>query len=110
MVQQDIRTLSHKVSELESQLQTLQNIFAALGLPVGRWVTINEACRIFQRSRDSIVKEIDRAEQTRLVGNPSRFIYGVHYRNDQSVESVQPTWKINVAEYGKYLSIPPEER
>jgi len=53
MVQQDIRALSHKVSELESQLQTLQNIFAALGLPVGRWVTINEACRIFQRSRDS---------------------------------------------------------
>lgn len=98
------------ISQLLERVEFLEAIFRTMGLPVGKWVTPNEASTFFGKSRRLIMQEIDMAEEKRLLKQKSTLVYGTHYRNDMGQDSEQNAWKINLSAYADYLKIPPEEK
>ncbi|WP_017302536.1 hypothetical protein [Nodosilinea nodulosa] len=98
------------VQQLTERVEFLEALVQAFGLPVGKWVTPNEAVAFFGKSRRLIMEEIEAAEAKRLAGQKSLLVYGIHYRNDMAADSTQNAWKINISKYGEFLKIPPEER
>ncbi|MEP0911673.1 protein kinase [Leptolyngbya sp. GB1-A1] len=45
----------------------------------------------------------------RIKGRKWNLVYGVHYRNDQGINSEQPTWKVHLGEYYEFTKIPPDQ-
>lgn len=76
----------------------------------GPWVSPAIAGTVFGRSRERVMADINLAEQLRNGKKQQvNFIYGVHYRNDQTHDSGQPTWKVNLLKYSEYTRIPPDQ-
>ena len=101
--------LNKRLTLLEAQQQWIYRVLETYGIK-GLWLSPGKASPLLGISRDRIIAEIDRAERMRALGKRGDVTYGVHYRNIQDPEVVQPTWQVHVAAFDQVLAIPPEQR
>lgn len=98
------------LEELQHRVEWLESVLLAYGIS-GPWLSPAKAAKILGFSRDKIIDEIHAAEKARATGKRSDLIYGTHYRNIASPESMEPTWQVNVTQFSKVVGgTPPESR
>ena len=96
--------LTSKVTELEQQIKTLQSILKAFGLPVSTWISVADAARIGNVSRQTVGEKIKLAI---ALDNqkPVREFYGVYFRDISSDESEKPAWQVNIFHVNSLLGL-----
>lgn len=114
--------MANSISDLEKQLNELRREHLAVQEQVrwmvlllrqigadGGWVSPQMAGIATGRSADRVKDDIYAAEKLRFQGKKSDLVYGEHYRNDQTPNSSQPTWKVHLLSYLEYTKIPPDQ-
>lgn len=107
---QELQELKAKFAVLDAEHQWLKQVCKMLFSIADPWMSPAKASPILGWSRDRIMKEIELAEKARALGQRSDVLYGQHYRNDQSPDATEPTWKVNLTEFSKLTTIPPDQR
>jgi DNA anti-recombination protein RmuC len=102
-----ITVLESEVKALKHQVSLLANLLEGCG--VQTWLSPEQAAAFLGVSRDSIVREIRRAEDLRQSGKKSDFTFGTHYRQKRADAKV-PRWQVNVLEWREVMAIAPEHR
>ncbi|MDA0267517.1 MAG: hypothetical protein O2890_04230 [Cyanobacteria bacterium] len=99
-----------RLARVENQQLWMNRVLESYGIR-GTWLSPAKAAPLLGVGRDRIVAEVERAEQARVLGQPSDLRYGHDYRNVQDPAlSEKPTWQINVTGFDRVLAIPPDER
>ena len=100
-----ITTLEVEVEDLKRQLAA--DLLESLGLQP--WLDPAKAATFLGVSRDSLVRDIRRAEELRQAGKKSDFQFGTHYRQKRANAKV-PRWQVNVLKWREVMAIVPEHR
>lgn len=102
--------LLKRIEALETELQWMRQMLELCGIR-GPWFSPQKTSALLGISRSRVMLEIEMAEKRRALNKPSDAVYGVHYRNIQHpTESIHATWQVNIFEFDKLLSIPPDAR
>lgn len=102
-----ITALECEVQDLKRQLTLLAEMLESCGLQP--WLSPEQAAAVLGVSRDSIVRDIRRAEEFRLAGKKSDFQFGIHYRQKRA-NAKTPRWQVNVLKWREVMAIVPEKR
>jgi hypothetical protein len=105
----ELNSVKAELTFLRAQQDFVTNALRVMFGVSGVWMSPQKASAFLGWSRDRIVDEIRLAERCRALGHNWHVQYGVHYRNDQSAEASEATWKVNVQEFYKLTQIPPDQ-
>jgi hypothetical protein len=109
MTRPTLAELQQRIDRLEAEQAWFRRVLETYGIR-GLWMSPAKAAPLLGVSMDKIKGEIHRAERKRALKQSCKLLYGVHYRNLQDEEAQDPTWQVHVAEFDRFLSIPPDER
>lgn len=108
-LQAEVNELRAEQLSMREQLEWMRLLLKVQGVE-GPWVSPAVAGQATGRSRDRVLQDIAIAEEWRnLHGKNWDLVYGKHYRNDQSPDARQATWKVNLLEYAEFTRIPPDQ-
>lgn len=108
-LEKQLAELKQQHQLVNEQLEWLRMVVRMVGID-GPWVTPQVAGKLLGRSRERVMADINLAETLRTNNRQQTdFIYGTHYRNDQTHDSGQPTWKVHLLKYAEYTTIPPDQ-
>jgi hypothetical protein len=108
-LEKSLEEMKLRVSKAEATSQLALVVMAAHGIR-SQWLSPSKAAIILSTNKKRLYEEIESAERLRVQKKKGDCTYGVHYRNDQTVNSSEPTWKVNVLTFGDVLAIPPDQR
>lgn len=105
---QTIETMKLEIQSQREEINWMRLVLKQAGVD-GPWVSPQVAAIATGRSRIRVMQDIEAAEAWRIKGRKWNLVYGVHYRNDQGINSEQPTWKVHLGEYYEFTKIPPDQ-
>lgn len=92
------------VEDLQRRVDLLERRLSVMGMPLGEWVSPNQAQALLSVTRAQIMREIRIAEYCRITGQDYEVKLGVHYRRPAR------DWQVCIDEYEKILAMAPEMR
>jgi hypothetical protein len=108
-IETELNSVKAELTFLRAQQEFVANALRVMFGVSGIWMSPQKASAFIGWSRDRIVDEIKLAERCRALGHTWHVQYGVHYRNDQTAQATEATWKVNVQEFFGLTQIPPDQ-
>lgn len=93
-----------ELRELIDRVNQLEEVLAEVGIELG-WMSPDKAAKLLSISRNTVMREVDAAEEKRYLNRKTDLIYGKHYRK------VASHWQIHYQRFKKVvMDTPPEQR